>query len=166
MTRDSDLLPAHLPPIESVWIARDGRRLRVDEWVRMNKGPKTEYGAKLTVLNPSQGCRQSSVMSISNFGPGRFLTREDAPQTDTGKAEEIVPVLTEPQRRAVFPGPGNPEYARGPLLTMKSLERLGVVIHVSQQYGSNGTGRSATLTSVGHEVRRLLAKTASEASGA
>lgn len=64
--------------------------------------------------------------------------------------------LTPSQQAAIFPGPGNPEYARGPASVMKKLEEFGLVKAVSQ-WSVRG-GRSATLTDAGKRIREELAK--------
>lgn len=57
---------------------------------------------------------------------------------------QIVARLTKGQREAIYPGPGNPEYARGSVGTMKKLEALGVVERVNA-FSVNGK-RGARLT--------------------
>jgi hypothetical protein len=56
-----------IPDIGSEWLARDGRRMRVEEViipVRVEGMP----WAKLTVLNPGKGMRRKTEMSTANFG--------------------------------------------------------------------------------------------------
>lgn len=68
---------------------------------------------------------------------------------------EMLRGLTDAQKRAIYPGPGNEDRGSGPLSTMKALERLGVVTQISQ-WPSSG-GRGALLTPAGAVLRRILA---------
>lgn len=54
------------PVVGSEWIARDGRRMRVDEIDR----PVThgfQPRCKMTVLNARNGMRRKTTMSVSSF---------------------------------------------------------------------------------------------------
>lgn len=65
----------------------------------------------------------------------------------------IAARLTKTQRRCVYPGPGNPEYARGRHSPMLALLRKGIVSRVGYLDG-HWTGN---LTDpLGTAVRRLL----------
>lgn len=73
----------------------------------------------------------------------------------------IADGLTEAQRKAIYPGPGNPEYARGHVSSMKSLGRIGVVDCISA-FAINGM-RGGHLTPLGRQVRAyLMDKSSSE----
>lgn len=63
--------------------------------------------------------------------------------------------LTTAQKKAIYPGPGNPEYARGPAATIKALEKIGVVTQVNT-FSTSGQ-RAARLTELGRNVRIILA---------
>lgn len=60
--------PLDLPAINSVWLAEDGRRLRVDQWTRPTLYPQDQYWAVCTVLNPGYRQRKTTQMGRSNFG--------------------------------------------------------------------------------------------------
>lgn len=71
-----------IPTIGSEWIARDGRKMRVDE-VIIPVSPADMPWAKVTVLNATKGMRRKTQMSTSNFSDAQwsaFLR----PLTDTG----------------------------------------------------------------------------------
>lgn len=65
-----------LPAIGTVWIARDGRRLRVEGWTRPVFYPQDDYWSDCTVLNPQKGQRRATTMSLKHFG--KFLTPASA----------------------------------------------------------------------------------------
>ena len=67
--------------------------------------------------------------------------------------EAIAARLSAAQKRAIYPGPGNPEYARGRLDTMMNLMRRGIVWAV---YHSSDGMRGAQLTAIGQAVRAVL----------
>lgn len=67
---------------------------------------------------------------------------------------EVAAGLTRAQRDAIVPGPGNPEYARGPAGSMKKLEALGVFTNINA-FSSNGK-RGARLTPFGRDLRNHL----------
>lgn len=69
----------------------------------------------------------------------------------------LVAKLTDAQKKAIYPGPGNPEYARGFVVTMNALERMIIVESVSK-FSVHGK-RGARLTPLGRRVRAHLAKT-------
>ena len=73
---------------------------------------------------------------------------------DPQQVAEIAGRLSKAQREAVFPGPGNPAYARGPMASMRALERMGVVKHI-HAFGFNGK-RGAALTELGAAVRNFI----------
>lgn len=77
--------------------------------------------------------------------------------TATRSAAEIAATLTKAQRDSIYPGPGNPEYARGPTGSMHALLKMGVVKQVAH-WTTQGK-RGATLTPLGLEVRAILAST-------
>lgn len=55
-----------LPAVGSVWLARDGRIMRVEQWY-----PKSQYAqntAKMAVLNPSNGMRRMTRAALDGFG--------------------------------------------------------------------------------------------------
>jgi hypothetical protein len=56
-----------IPAVGSEWIARDGRRMRVDE-VIVPVDPDAMPWCKMTVLNPGKRTRRHTEMSTSNFG--------------------------------------------------------------------------------------------------
>ena len=56
-----------IPEIGSEWIARDGRKMRVDE-VIIPVDPDAMPWCKMTVLNPGERMRRHTEMSVSNFG--------------------------------------------------------------------------------------------------
>ncbi|MFT4056456.1 MAG: hypothetical protein QM681_18280 [Novosphingobium sp.] len=58
--------------------------------------------------------------------------------------------LTKAQKRAIYPGPGNPDYARARSDTMFVLYRKGIIRDAPLRGGS-------MLTNLGKEVRRALA---------
>lgn len=70
--------PVGLAAINSVWLAADGRRMRVDQWIRPTFYPDDDYWARLTVLNPGYRQKKSTEMARSRFGT--FLQPEP-PQT-------------------------------------------------------------------------------------
>lgn len=63
--------------------------------------------------------------------------------------DAIVRKLTPAQREAIYPGPGNPEYARGAWATMTVLKRLDLV-KTAPRYGGS------LLTEAGLSVRARL----------
>lgn len=71
--------------------------------------------------------------------------------------EKIAAGLTKAQREAIHPGPGNPAYSRGPLASMRSLERKGIVKDVATWSSVSG-GRSARLTPLGLRVKEHLSE--------
>jgi len=73
---------------------------------------------------------------------------------DPQQVAEIAGRLSKAQREAVFPGPGNPAYARGPAASMLALERMGVVKNINA-FSSNGK-RGAALTPLGLAVRNFI----------
>lgn len=67
--------------------------------------------------------------------------------------DSIIIDLTGPQRRAIFPGPGNPGYARGDIVTMHELRRIGIVV----PFPTSLKGDIAVeLTRLGQQVRERL----------
>jgi hypothetical protein len=56
-----------IPEIGSEWIARDGRKMRVDEVVIPAWDGDMPW-CKLTVLNPGKGTRRKTTMSTASFG--------------------------------------------------------------------------------------------------
>jgi len=61
------------------------------------------------------------------------------------------PKLTPAQQKAIYPGPGNPLYAKGRLATINALEQLGLVTQVSIWTCDGAV--SATLTEAGRAER-------------
>lgn len=55
------------PAIGSEWIARDGRRMRVDD-VIVPVDPRDMPWCKMTVLNPGKRMRRHTTMGIASFG--------------------------------------------------------------------------------------------------
>lgn len=76
-------------------------------------------------------------------------------QIVASEAERIAEGLTKAQRGAIYPGPGNPDYARGPAGTMRALNARGVVREVAH-YSSGDGKRGGLLTDLGLEVRVIL----------
>ncbi len=70
-------------------------------------------------------------------------------------AERIAARLSPAQRKAIYPGPGNPEYAKGRCDTMTTLLHQRLVWAVSFH-----PDRSSLLTPLGREVRAVLAREA------
>jgi hypothetical protein len=66
-----------LPAVGSVWLAKDGRRMRIDRWTRPTFYPADNYWARMTVLNRAPGQRGKTDMGLAKFGT--FLTQEVAP---------------------------------------------------------------------------------------
>lgn len=60
--------PADLPELGSEWVARDGRRVRVDAWFRPKNYPATDYSAELSVLNREPGQHGTTTAKRSAFG--------------------------------------------------------------------------------------------------
>lgn len=56
-----------IPEIGSEWIARDGRRMRVEEIV-IPALPSDTPWCHMTVLNPGKGMRRKTQLSTANFG--------------------------------------------------------------------------------------------------
>lgn len=56
-----------IPAIGSEWIARDGRKLRVDKVIIPVLESDMPW-CKMTVLNPGKGMRRKTQMSTHNFG--------------------------------------------------------------------------------------------------
>jgi hypothetical protein len=56
-----------IPKIGSEWIAKDGRKLRVDEVIIPVLETDMPW-CKMTVLNPGKGMRRKTQMSTHNFG--------------------------------------------------------------------------------------------------
>lgn len=56
-----------IPEVGSEWIARDGRRMRVEE-VIFPVDPSDMPWTRVTVLNASKGMRKHTQMSTANFG--------------------------------------------------------------------------------------------------
>jgi hypothetical protein len=56
-----------IPEVGSEWIARDGRRMRVEE-VIFPVDPADMPWTKLTVLNARKGMRKRTEMSTASFG--------------------------------------------------------------------------------------------------
>lgn len=65
--------------------------------------------------------------------------------------EQIAKGLTEAQVGCIIPGPGNPEYARGALASMKSLLAKGIVEYVNP-YADDGK-RGGHLMPLGQTLR-------------
>lgn len=61
-----------IPEIGSEWIARDGRKMRVDE-VIIPVDPDAMPWCKMTVLNPGKRMRRHTEMAVSNFGRGSYI---------------------------------------------------------------------------------------------
>ncbi|GEC17397.1 hypothetical protein GGQ85_004305 [Nitrobacter vulgaris] len=61
-----------IPVIGSEWIARDGRKMRVDE-VIMPVDPDAMPWCKMSVLNPGKRMRRHTEMAVSNFGRGSYI---------------------------------------------------------------------------------------------
>jgi hypothetical protein len=61
-----------LPRIGSEWIARDGRRMRVEAWNQESAVMGGRFWAWVTVLNPVKGQRRRTTMLQERFGS--FLT--------------------------------------------------------------------------------------------
>ena len=66
-----------------------------------------------------------------------------------------IPKLTPAQKAAIYPGPGNPEYAQGRIDTMEILRRMNLVSSIDH-WTTNGK-RGAKLTEAGARVREQLA---------
>jgi hypothetical protein len=64
---------------------------------------------------------------------------------------EIAARLSPAQKRAIYPGPGNPEYARGAHRTMDVLDGLGLADSPSPLWGHGQRG--GILTPLGLAVR-------------
>lgn len=60
-----------IPAIGSEWLARDGRRMRVEEVV-IPTYPDDEPWAKVTVLNARKGMRRKTTMGTSNFSDAQW----------------------------------------------------------------------------------------------
>lgn len=58
-----------LPAIGSLWLARDGRIMRVESW--FPPGAFGEHPAKMTVLNSQKGGRRVTQADLRRFG--KFL---------------------------------------------------------------------------------------------
>lgn len=71
------------------------------------------------------------------------------------EAERIAEGLTKAQAEAIYPGPGNPEYARGRAATMKALNAKGVVCQVNHFSSVDGK-RGGRLTDLGKSIRAIL----------
>lgn len=71
--------PETLPTPGSIWNARDGRRMRVGEWVRPVFYPADDYWAHMEVLNPGPRQRRETTMSLKHFGT--FLQPEETATT-------------------------------------------------------------------------------------
>lgn len=56
-----------IPAIGSEWIARDGRKMRVEEVVIPTLDSDMPW-CKMTVLNAGKGMRRRTEMSTANFG--------------------------------------------------------------------------------------------------
>lgn len=70
--------------------------------------------------------------------------------------EQIAARLTKAQRGCIYPGPGNPECARGPVGSMRVLLSVGVVKDVNH-WSFNGK-RGGKLTPLGAAVRAVVAR--------
>lgn len=60
-----------IPKIGSEWIARDGRKMRVDEVV-IPINPADSPWAKVTVLNATKGMRRKTQMATTNFSDAQW----------------------------------------------------------------------------------------------
>lgn len=56
-----------IPDVGSEWIARDGRKMRVEEVIIPVLESDMPW-CKMTVLNPEKGMRRKTTLSTSNFG--------------------------------------------------------------------------------------------------
>lgn len=61
-------LPLELPAINSVWNARDGRQIQINEWIKPESYPYRDYIAKCTTLNPKQGQHVNTSIEFYSFG--------------------------------------------------------------------------------------------------
>lgn len=61
-----------IPEVGTVWKARDGRVMRVDEVIIPVLASDMPW-AKVTVLNAGKGMRRKTTMNTGNFDPGAFL---------------------------------------------------------------------------------------------
>jgi len=70
------------PEVGSEWVAKDGRRIRVDEVIVPTVPEIDSVWTKCTVLNPAKGTRRQTTFAIGRFGPpgsARFLTPAPVP---------------------------------------------------------------------------------------
>lgn len=75
------------------------------------------------------------------------MTDQSLPQEDVAK---VAASLTKAQREAIYPGPGNPQYARAKSrLTMAALHRAGIIPY-TPSYGG------CRLTPLGEAIRSHL----------
>lgn len=56
-----------IPDVGSEWIARDGRKMRVEEVV-VPVDPADMPWCRMTILNPGKGMRRRTQLSTANFG--------------------------------------------------------------------------------------------------
>jgi len=56
-----------IPAVGSEWIARDGRKMRVEEVIIPACDSDMPW-CKMTVLNPSKGMRRRTSLSTASFG--------------------------------------------------------------------------------------------------
>lgn len=66
----------------------------------------------------------------------------------------IAGKLTKAQREAIFPGPGNPEYAAGHPGSLTVLKKLGLVPYTYRH--ANGRTHGGRLTALGRAVRDVI----------
>lgn len=69
-----------IPAIGTVWKARDGRIMRVDEVIIPVLAQDMPW-AKMTVLNPRKGMRRKTAMHTGNFDFGAFLQPHEEAQS-------------------------------------------------------------------------------------
>lgn len=60
-----------IPAVGSEWLARDGRRMRVEEVVIPVHASDMPW-AKVTVLNARKGMRRKTTMATSNFSDAQW----------------------------------------------------------------------------------------------
>lgn len=60
-----------IPEIGSVWVARDGRKMRVDR-VTIPSNPSIEPVAHVTVLNATGRMKKISILGTHNFSDAQW----------------------------------------------------------------------------------------------
>ena len=62
--QEGEIAARDMPNLDSVWIARDGRRMRLELWIKDRSNPT----ARMEVLNPGPRMRRYTEQGLDSFG--------------------------------------------------------------------------------------------------